>query len=176
MKTLYESILSDVDVTLQSGDSEITKVTSIFSNYKLISIFGDNNKSDYEYTEQFFDDNVNKLDKESFFNDKLQLYFVKKRKYRKHINFGKWLERICLGDIRSIKEPFGKEMYTAELEKMNIGKKITNLAIKNKLINTNNKIKIDVYSTGLLGSRYIYVNVYMNNDKQRHVTYTFETK
>jgi hypothetical protein len=181
MKTLYntiqESLLSDIDVTMQNGDNEITKITSIFSNYKLTNVFGGNNKSDHEYTEQFFDDNVNKLEKESFFNNDLQLQFAKKRKYHKHVNFGKWLERICLGDIKGIKEPLDKYIFTSDLEEMDISKKIINLAIKNKLINTDNKVEIDIFSRKLLpGYKHIFVLLYMNNDKSRCVSYTFETK
>lgn len=96
MKTLKESLLSDVDKTLERGDTDVELVNSLSHQYELRSIAG---VGDIE--EKMFGPNISKYESVPYIS---KTYSDSNRanefpKWPNYKSFGKWLERLQRQDV-----------------------------------------------------------------------------
>ena len=144
MKTLKESLLSDVDKTLERGNTEVELVNSLSHQYELRSIAG---VGDIE--EKLFGPNISKYETVPYIS---KTYSDPSRanefpKWPNYKSFGKWLERLQRQDI-------GVSDFTKI--KLDDAAKIEALAKKEGIIKNakNIKIKLNIFPDMLL----IYVS------------------
>lgn len=144
MKTLKESLLSDIDKTLERGDNDIKLFTSLSYQYELRSIGGIGNNE-----EKMFGPNISKYESVPYIS---KTYADPDRanefpKWPNYKSFGKWLERLQRQDI-------GVSDFTKI--KLDDAAKIEALAKKEGIIKNakNIKIKLNIFPDMLL----IYVH------------------
>jgi hypothetical protein len=144
MKTLRESLLSDIDKTLKRGDTDIELVNSLSHQYELRSIAG---VGDIE--EKMFGPNISKYESVPYIS---KTYADSNRanefpKWPNYKSFGKWLERLQRQDV-------GVSDFTKI--KLDDAAKIEALAKKEGIIKNakNIKVKLNIFPDMLL----IYVS------------------
>ena len=144
MKTLKESLLSDIDKTLERGNTEVELVNSLSHQYELRSIAG---VGDIE--EKLFGPNISKYEyvpyiSKTYSDSSHANEFPKWPNYK---SFGKWLERLQKQDI-------GVSDFTKI--KLDDVAKIEALAKKEGIIKNvkNIKIKLNIFPDMLM----IYVH------------------
>lgn len=140
MKTLKESLLSNIDKTLERGDTEVELVNSLSYQYELRSIAG---VGDIE--EKMFGSNISKYESVPYIS---KSYSEPSRanefpKWPNYKSFGKWLERLQKQDI-------GVSDFTKI--KLDDAAKIEALAKKEGIIKNakNIKIKLDIFPDMLM--------------------------
>lgn len=144
MKTLKESLLSNIDKTLERGDTDVELVNSLSHQYELRSIAG---VGDIE--EKMFGPNISKYESVPYIS---KTYADPSRanefpKWPNYKSFGKWLERLQRQDV-------GVSDFTKI--KLDDAAKIEALAKKYGIIKNakNIKIKLNIFPDMLL----IYVS------------------
>lgn len=144
MKTLKESILSDINKTLDRGNTEVELVNSLSHQYELRSIAGIGN-----IEEKMFGPNISKYESVPYLS---KTYSEPGRanefpKWPNYKSFGKWLERLQRQDI-------GVSDFTKI--KLDDAEKIEALAKKEGIIKNakNIKIKLNIFPDMLM----IYVH------------------
>lgn len=144
MRTLKESLLSDIDKTLERGNTEVELVNSLSHQYELRSIAG---VGDIE--EKMFGPNISKYESVPYLS---KTYSESGRanefpKWPNYKSFGKWLERLQKQDI-------GVSDFTKI--KLDDAEKIEALAKKEGIIKNakNIKVKLDIFPDMLM----IYVH------------------
>lgn len=140
MKTLRESLLSDINKTLEHGDTEVELANSLSHQYELKSIAG---VGDIE--EKMFGPNVSKYEAVPYIS---KTYADSNRanefpKWPNYKSFGKWLERLQRRDI-------GVSDFTKI--KLDDAEKIEALAKKEGIIKNakNIKVKLDIFPDMLM--------------------------
>ena len=144
MKTLKESLLSNIDKTLERGNTEVELVNSLSHQYELRSIAGIGNTE-----EKMFGPNISKYESVPYLS---KTYSEPGRanefpKWPNYKSFGKWLERLQRQDI-------GVSDFTKI--KLDDAAKIEALAKKEGIIKNakNIKIKLNIFPDMLM----IYVH------------------
>ena len=144
MKTLKESLLSDIDKTIERGDTDVELVNSLSHQYELRSIAG---IGDIE--EKLFGPNISKYESVPYIS---KSYSESSRtnefpKWPNYKSFGKWLERLQKQDV-------GVSDFTKI--KLDDAAKIEALAKKEGIIKNakNIKIKLNIFPDMLM----IYVH------------------
>lgn len=144
MKTLKESLLSDIDKTLKRGSTDVELVNSLSYQYELRSIAGVGN-----IEEKMFGPNISKYESVPYIS---KTYSDSSRanefsKWPNYKSFGKWLERLQRHDI-------GISDFTKI--KLDDASKIEALAKKEGIIKNskNIKIKLNIFPDMLM----IYVH------------------
>lgn len=140
MKTLKESLLSDIDKTLERGDTDVELVNSLSYQYELRSIAG---VGDIE--EKMFGPNISKYESVLYLS---KTYSDSSRanefpKWPNYKSFGKWLERLQRRDI-------GVSDFTKI--KLDDAAKIEALAKKEGIIKNakNIKVKLNIFPDMLM--------------------------
>lgn len=140
MKTLKESLLSDIDKTIERGDTDVELVNSLSYQYELRSIAGIGNTE-----EKMFGPNISKYESVPYIS---KTYSDSSRanefsKWPNYKSFGKWLERLQKQDI-------GVSDFTKI--KLDDAEKIEALAKKEGIIKNvkNIKVKLDIFPDMLM--------------------------
>jgi hypothetical protein len=140
MKTLKESLLSNINKTLERGDTDVELVNSLSHQYELRSIAGIGNTE-----EKMFGPNISKYESVSYIS---KTYADSNRanefpKWPNYKSFGKWLERLQRQDI-------GVSDFTKI--KLDDAEKIEALAKKEGIIKNakNIKVKLNIFPDMLM--------------------------
>ena len=95
MKTLYESILDDVDITMANGRKWMADMNVMHTNHELSVIVHAGDKG-----EKLFGDKIDDLRSLPWFSEKMDNTERRyKSRFRNTTNFGKWLERLTAADL-----------------------------------------------------------------------------
>lgn len=128
MRTLKESLLSDIDKTLERGNTDVELVNSLSYQYELQSIGGVGVKE-----EKLFGPNISKYESVPYISKTYASHANEFSKWPNYKSFGKWLERLQRQDI-------GVSDFTKI--KFDDAAKIEALAKKEGLIKNAKNIKI----------------------------------
>ena len=138
MKTLKESLLSNIDKTLERGNTDVELVNSLSYQYELRSIAG---VGDIE--EKMFGPNISKYESVPYISKAYVSHANEFPKWPNYKSFGKWLERLQRQDV-------GVSDFTKI--KLDDAAKIEALAKKEGIIKNakNIKIKLNIFPDMLM--------------------------
>lgn len=128
MRTLKESLLSDINKTLKQGDTDVELVNSLSYQYELQSIGGVGVRE-----EKLFGPNISKYEQLPYISKTYASHANEFTKWPNYKSFGKWLERLQRQDI---------DISDFTKIKLDDAAKIEALAKKEGLIKNAKNIKI----------------------------------